>query len=86
MRTWLEVVTTNSRDESFARGVVKLYDVCLETAICPTHLMITPHSRQGLDVINVLASDKYKIGSVLGKEDLKNLLESMSQVAIIESL
>jgi hypothetical protein len=28
----------------------------------------------------------YKIGSVLGKDDLKDLLESMSQAAIVELL
>jgi hypothetical protein len=38
--------------------------------------MITPHSRQGLDVVNAFASDKYKIGSVFEKDDLKDLLEA----------
>jgi hypothetical protein len=61
-------------------------DGCLETAVCPTHSMITPHSIQGLDVVNAFACDKYKIGSVFEKDDLKDLLESMSQVAIVESL
>jgi hypothetical protein len=40
-----------------------------------------------LKKVKVVASEKYKIGYVFGKDDLKDLLESiMSQAAIVELL
>jgi hypothetical protein len=44
-------------------------------------------ARQVPNAVKVVASEKYKIGYVFGKDDLKDLLESiMSQVAIVELL
>jgi hypothetical protein len=76
MRSWLEVVTTNSCDEYLAQVVNFYQDGCLETAAwlpnslddAAFRLDKTLLARQGLDVVNVVASDKIQDRFCLGEE------------------